>query len=109
MRESWGVSEERLHALNEEIRAYQVEQTPEYWYTNDDNRDVNPNDLGTAKKAENLNQIYNNITVWLRVMPNVSPWYIKTRNAENLKPKMAIGAIYCTEVNNDVGEREISV
>lgn len=61
----------------------------------------------TYQDAENKDQVYDDVKIWLRVLPNASPWYIKTGSAENLRPKMAIGAIYCTKVQNALLEDDM--
>ena len=89
--------QDSIRKLNEADRSIVGTAYPGFWYS--DGRDS----LSVEQlKPENENQRYNNVKVWLRVMPNAAPWYVKTAGAENLKPRMAIGAIYCTEVSNDV-------
>ncbi len=46
-------------------------------------------------KKEIANQRHKPFSIILKILPNVSPWYVNTGNAFDKKADMAVGAIYC--------------
>lgn len=46
-------------------------------------------------KREIANQRHKPFSIVLKILPNVSPWYVNTGQAFDKKADMAIGAIYC--------------
>ncbi|RMG26470.1 MAG: hypothetical protein D6730_09085 [Bacteroidetes bacterium] len=86
---------------------------PAYWYKGSSNH---PSDslldripLGKLKREIN-DYRYNNLHIVLKVIPDKSPWYIKTDSSQNEKPDIGIGAIYCDsiKVNTEKSENRIS-
>jgi hypothetical protein len=75
-------------SLNEKIY-------PGYWYK-DSRKLVSMNDL--KHKEEYKNHQYSDISFVLEINPNASPWYIKTQNAQNEKPDIAVGAVFCDQL-----------
>ena len=90
----------QLTDLKHQLRNRPGKKYPAYWYGKALNNadSIRLEDLS----KEGKNQGYNNIKVWLQVTPNSAPWYVKTKYGKNVQPMMAIGAIYCTKVENRI-------
>jgi|GEM_PF-465116 len=52
----------------------------------------------TRLTPEPQNNRYTDLTLVLKLIPNNAPWYFKVPGAQNVRPHMAIGAVYCEEV-----------
>ncbi len=52
-------------------------------------------------KREIANQRHAPFDVLLKILPNVSPWYVNDGKSFDKKPDMAIGAIYCDGIQKD--------
>lgn len=46
-------------------------------------------------RAEIANQRHHPFEIMLKILPNVSPWYVNTGSSFDKKADMAVGAIYC--------------
>lgn len=91
--------EANLKALQRRIKEEVTEAYPAHWYPKGGKSSEIPIE---ELPAETDNQRYENLKIWFKVDPNAGPWYVKDKNGQNVTPKMAVGAIYCTQVKNDV-------
>jgi len=78
---------------------------PGYWYGSTQEF-IKLGDL----KQEGRNNRYNNIMLILKIIPDNSPWYYRTKYERNVKPAMGVGAIYCEslDVTREEEENRIS-
>lgn len=65
---------------------------PPRWYGRLGTRKLSMNDLDNKNETRNL---YDDISIVLKVNPNASPWYIKTDNMQTARPKIAVGGVFC--------------
>ncbi|MEM8523175.1 MAG: hypothetical protein AAGG68_00965 [Bacteroidota bacterium] len=75
---------------------------PRWWYGG-------TNGSLTAKEleAEPKNRRYGNLKLWMRIKPNNSPWYVNNELGRSKKPEMAIGAVYCMELDKKPKDIEL--
>lgn len=61
--------------------------------------------LSAAELAkEDDNNRYGNLKIWLRLIPNNAPWYVKNTIGENIRPEVGIGAVYCMGLAKEPNE-----